>query len=102
MLKFEEIPHMLEHVPRLWRAFTATAIYAGLSKGGTCGLRKSDADHACRRCKSRGTPHVERHADAELRRAEDSPTENSLFQSEPPGDRTQDPRLKRPVLYQLS
>ena len=23
-------------------------------------------------------------------------------QSEPPGDRTQDPRLKRPVLYQLS
>ena len=24
------------------------------------------------------------------------------LQSEPPGDRTQDPRLKRPVLYQLS
>ena len=24
--------------------------------------------HTCRRCKSRGTPHVERHADAELRR----------------------------------
>jgi len=25
-------------------------------------------DHICRRCKSRGTPRVERHADAELRR----------------------------------
>ena len=25
-------------------------------------------DHSCRRCKSRGTPHVERHADAALRR----------------------------------
>jgi hypothetical protein len=33
---------------------------------------------------------------------EDSPRQFSLFQSEPPGDRTQDPRLKRPVLYQLS
>ena len=25
-------------------------------------------DHSCRRCKSRGTPHVERHADPALRR----------------------------------
>jgi len=25
-----------------------------------------------------------------------------VFQSEPRGDRTHDPRLKRPVLYQLS
>ena len=28
--------------------------------------------------------------------------EGRRFESEPPGDRTQDPRLKRPVLYQLS
>jgi len=277
-LKLEEIPQVLAHVPPLWRAFTAAAIYAGLRKGELCGLRKPDVDldsglitvrrsydaettkgghadvvpiapalapylksavdesgsefvfpwedgsmrspecdpekvlrralaraglvegydHTCRRCKSRGTPHVERHADAELRRcptcnaklwpkalprpmrfhdlrhtaatlmlragvdahrvqrilrhasvttttgiyghlsledlrdavtrigpkkvapfadslltdppkalpapkhAEDSPSKTSLFQSEPPGDRTLDPRLKRPVLYQLS
>ena len=31
-----------------------------------------------------------------------SPSENRVFQSEPRGDRTHDPRLKRPVLYQLS
>ena len=30
------------------------------------------------------------------------PSENRVFQSEPRGDRTHDPRLKRPVLYQLS
>lgn len=35
-------------------------------------------------------------------RSEDSPSTNTILQSEPPGDRTQDPRLKRPVLYQLS
>ena len=155
-------------------------------------------DHSCRRCKSRGTPHVERHADAALRRcpkcnaklwpkalprpmrfhdlrhtaatlmlragvdahrvqrilrhasvttttgtyghlaledlrdavsrigpeksapfadsllteahralpapkrAENSASANDILQSEPRGDRTHDPRLKRPVLYQLS
>jgi integrase len=36
------------------------------------------------------------------KRAENSASANDGFQSEPPGDRTQDPRLKRPVLYQLS
>jgi hypothetical protein len=36
------------------------------------------------------------------KRTEDLPSENQVFRSEPPGDRTQDPRLKRPVLYQLS
>ena len=35
---------MLEHVPALWRPFTATAIYAGLRKGELCGLRKADVD----------------------------------------------------------
>ncbi len=30
------------------------------------------------------------------------PSNISTLRSEPPGDRTQDPRLKRPVLYQLS
>jgi integrase len=34
--------------------------------------------------------------------AEDLPSENRALQSEPRGDRTHDPRLKRPVLYQLS
>ena len=34
--------------------------------------------------------------------AEESPKKNGELESEPPGDRTQDPRLKRPVLYQLS
>ncbi len=147
-LRMEEIARVLEHVPALWRPFTATAIYAGLRKGELCGLRKSDVDldagmitvrcsydrettkgghadvipiapalapylqaaidaspsdlvfpwddgsmrspecdpekvlrralaraglveryeHSCRRCKSRGTPYVERHADAALRR----------------------------------
>jgi len=33
---------------------------------------------------------------------QDLPRENRAFQSEPRGDRTHDPRLKRPVLYQLS
>jgi hypothetical protein len=33
---------------------------------------------------------------------QDLPSENRAFQSEPRGDRTHDPRLKRPVLYQLS
>jgi hypothetical protein len=37
-----------------------------------------------------------------LKRTEDLPSENHLLQSEPRGDRTHDPRLKRPVLYQLS
>ena len=37
-----------------------------------------------------------------LKRTEDLPSENHVFQSEPRGDRTHDPRLKRPVLYQLS
>jgi integrase len=32
----------------------------------------------------------------------DLSSENPAFQSEPRGDRTHDPRLKRPVLYQLS
>ena len=32
------------HVPESWRAFTATAIYAGLRKGELCGLRKCDVD----------------------------------------------------------
>ena len=35
---------MLEQVPDEWRAFAATAIYAGLHKGELCGLRKSDVD----------------------------------------------------------
>jgi integrase len=35
---------VLEHVPEPWRAFTVTAIYAGLRKGELCGLRKSDVD----------------------------------------------------------
>jgi hypothetical protein len=35
-------------------------------------------------------------------RSEDSPSKSLMSKSEPPGDRTQDPRLKRPVLYQLS
>ena len=277
-LRMEEIPPVLEHVPALWRPFTATAIYAGLRKGELCGLQKSDVDlnagtitvrrsydgettkgghadmvpisavldgylrtaidespsdfvfpwpdgsmrspecdpekvlrralghaglveryeHSCRRCKSHGTPHIEKHADAALRRCptcnaklwlkaiprpmrfhdlrhtaatlmlragvdahrvqrilrhasvttttgtyghltledlrdavsrigpekpapfadslltdparalpapkrtEDFPSENQILQSEPRGDRTHDPRLKRPVLYQLS
>ena len=33
---------------------------------------------------------------------EDLPSDNRVLQSEPRGDRTHDPRLKRPVLYQLS
>jgi hypothetical protein len=36
------------------------------------------------------------------KRAEALPNGNDVLQSEPPGDRTLDPRLKRPVLYQLS
>jgi hypothetical protein len=36
------------------------------------------------------------------KRPQDLPSENRAFQSEPRGDRTHDPRLKRPVLYQLS
>src|SRR5882762_6111492 len=147
-LRMEEIARVLEHVPALWRPFTATAIYAGLRKGELCGLRKSDVDldagmitvrcsydrettkgghadvipiapalapylqaaidaspsdlvfpwddgsmrspecdpekvlrralaraglveryeHSCRRCKSRGTPYVEKHEDADVRR----------------------------------
>jgi integrase len=43
-LRIEEIPRVLEHVPALWRPFTATAIYTGLRKGELCGLRKSDVD----------------------------------------------------------
>ena len=43
-LRIEEIPRVLEHVPPLWRPFTATAIYAGLRKGELCGLRKCDVD----------------------------------------------------------
>jgi len=35
-------------------------------------------------------------------RAENSASPNKILQSEPRGDRTHDPRLKRPVLYQLS
>jgi len=274
-LRMEEIPQVLDHVPALWRPFTATAIYAALRKGELCGLRKSDVDldaglmtvrcsydrettkgghadvvpiapalapylqaaidtspsdlvfpwddgsmrspgcdpekvlrralaraglverydHLCRRCKSRETPHIERHPDASLRRCpassaklwpkaiprpmrfhdlrhtaatlmlragvdahrvqrilrhasvttttgiyghlaledlrdavsrigpapfadslltdppralpapthtENLPSENHVLQSEPRGDRTHDPRLKRPVLYQLS
>lgn len=34
--------------------------------------------------------------------APDFPHETETFQSEPRGNRTHDPRLKRPVLYQLS
>src|SRR5439155_15093432 len=34
--------------------------------------------------------------------AEDLPSENQALRSEPRGDRTHDPRLKMPVLYQLS
>ena len=34
--------------------------------------------------------------------APDFPHETETLQSEPRGDRTHDPRLKRPVLYQLS
>src|SRR5204862_3476588 len=33
------------------------------------------------------------------KRPQDFPSENQVFQSEPRGDRTHDPRLKRPVLY---
>ena len=33
---------------------------------------------------------------------QDFQSDNRAFQSEPRGDRTHDPRLKRPVLYQLS
>jgi hypothetical protein len=43
-LRIEEIPRVLEHVPALWRPFTATAIYTGLRKGELCGLRKSDVE----------------------------------------------------------
>src|SRR5712692_9614987 len=43
-LRMEEIARVLEHVPALWRPFTATAIYGGLRKGELCGLRKSDVD----------------------------------------------------------
>ena len=35
-------------------------------------------------------------------RSEDFPSANNVLRSEPRGDRTHDPRLKRPVLYQLS
>jgi len=37
-----------------------------------------------------------------LKHPTNSPNENRAFESEPRGDRTHDPRLKRPVLYQLS
>jgi integrase len=147
-LKADEIALLLSCVPSAWRAFTATAIFAGLRKGELCGLQKADVDldaavitvrrsydnettkgghadmvpiapslepylrdaldesssdlvfpwpdgsmrspdcdpekvlrralghaglveryeHSCRRCKSRGTPHVEKHEDAVLRR----------------------------------
>ena len=43
-LRIEEIPRVLEHLPDLWRPFTATAIYAGLRKGELRGLRKCDVD----------------------------------------------------------
>src|SRR5467141_4191489 len=43
-LRIEEIPRVVEHVPALWRPFTATAIYAGLRKGELRGLRKCDVD----------------------------------------------------------
>ena len=144
----DSIPVMLANVPDRWRAFFATAIYTGLTKGELAGLRKVDVDlvqkiitvrhsyarestkgghedkipvapalvpylaaaidnsktdlvfpdengamiseegehrapaavgaraggagrgydHICRRCKAKGTPHSERHKDAELRR----------------------------------
>jgi hypothetical protein len=103
-LRTEEIPLVLEQVPDDWRAFTTTAIYAGLRKGELCGPLALDGLRAtpspasrpknpaalltvCRRPKQRrfllrSTPGI-------------SLRERRL-QSEPPGDRTQDPRFKRP------
>jgi integrase len=43
-LKADEIALLLSCVPSAWRAFTATAIFAGLRKGKLCGLQKADVD----------------------------------------------------------
>jgi integrase len=48
ILRAEEVPILLAHVPDGWRPLFATALYTGMRKGELIGLRKTDVDLATR------------------------------------------------------